>query len=655
MRTKIFMLFFLVSLLITSCHQYRPIDPDEPIVEQDSTTEFDFSTVATVKITIDYKQEALIPFQIYAEYPLILTGSSSFKVRTDIFPIAAGFTNEYGKYTGTADIPQYVDSVFIFSSAFFAPTLLTAQVVNNTISVNAPTYGVVESIATKAPGSSTNSLSNKPAISDWKLWLGSIGENNGHPRYLLSGDSILNISRAEVTALYRALTGSIMVDAVCPEHLRTTADMNLVDSTEISITMLGGNTCWNNSLGYYYYEAGNVPRSMEDVDVIALFPNSQDGRWTVGTPVNPGINRGDAVQLMYYPNIKTNSTEGATKIFPKGLKIGFVLVTNGWNSNGRNVAYQNDACPLGTKYYASSTTGLSSRSNFISNRAAHTAIFRYGNNNIICFEDFNEDENFSDVSFVVRSRKVEAIDDVPPIDPVVPEVSATATGIYAFEDNWPYKGDYDMNDVLATYNRTYYYNTNNAVTREFVTIVPFTNYAKYTNGLSYVNAVPANAATVTDSVQGVGTIVYTPTTFSRATDNTLNGTIYRITNDVAADTWKTFKLSFFYETPRTSLPTGRVFLHRGDKEIHIPYEAPTSEINYTYFGTGDDKTVLTDGNYYSSTGNFPFAIYLSNANERDLFKLLDRANEQIPIDSLYPLYTGWVLSNGQQNPRWYKE
>lgn len=654
MKMKNFIALFVAIVMAAGCVQYNPVDPENPVVEEDPT-EFDFSTVEQVKISIDYKQDALIPFQIYAEYPLILTGGNSFKMRTDIYPVAAGFTNASGKYTGSAEIPAYVDSVYIFSSAFFAPTLLTAKVVNKTINAVAPTYDPVESVATKA-SSTTNSLRNKPAISDWKLWLGSIGKNNGHPRYLLTGDTSLNISSAEVSALYSALSGSIMVNASCPVALRTAADMYLLDTAELSITMLGGNTCWNNSLGYYYYEVDNVPATMSDVKVIALFPNTQDGKWTLGKWVNAGVNRGDAVQLMYYPNISTNSTSGATKIFPKGLKIGFVLMTNGWNSNGSGVAFKSDECPVGTKYYATSTPGLSSHSGHIPDGDAHTAIFKYSDKyNIICFEDFRDDDNFSDVTFVVKSNPISAIGGVPPVPPVNPEVSATTTGIYAFEDNWPYKGDYDMNDVLATYNRTYYYNTSNAVTREYVTIEPFTNYARYTNCISYVNAVPADAVAVTDSVKGVGAVDFTPVTFSRAEDSNLNGTIYRITNDVTADKWKVFKLSFVYNNPRASLPVAHVFVNRGDKEIHIPFEAPTSEINYSYFGTGDDKTDLATGNYFSSTGNYPFAIYLSNANERDLFKLLDAQNEQTPIDSLYPQYIGWVTSGGQQNTKWYKE
>ena len=90
--------------------------------------------------------------------------------------------------------------------------------------------------------------------------------------------------------------------------------------------MLGGSTCWNSTLGYYYYRDGQQPTSTQDLNIIMLFPNTQDGQWvrlnnrSFGD--NIGVKRGDAVQLKYYPNIADPSRrlEGATTIFPEGTR-----------------------------------------------------------------------------------------------------------------------------------------------------------------------------------------------------------------------------------------------------------------------------------------------------------------------------------------------
>lgn len=646
-------------MMISGCVQYQPKKEKE-----EEPSEFDYSTLTEISLKIDYKFEAVIPFQIFTEDPIIYSNTSSkITLRTDINPIAAGFTNNLGIYSnGKVEIPAYVKTLYIYSPAFYAQTLIVATVSGKEVSASAEVPEVAEApqeapqmAETKAP-KSTSSFVGRPAITDWKCWLGTVNSNNGRPNYLLTGDDTLNISKSMVSTLYRAMASVINRGSSCPEMYRAVADMLVVKDAEVAVTMLGGNTCWNNSLGYYYYKEGNKPQSLNDVEIIALFPNTQDGYWSQSgiKSVNSGIRRGDAAQLIFYPNIASGSKEGSTKIFPAGYKIGFVIATNGWDgTNSRNDAFSEYGWVTGTRYYASSTVGLSSQSQYIS--GAHTALFSYGDYNMICFEDYRDDDNFSDVAFCLRSNPVDAIGDIVVVDTTSLETYATTGGIYAFEDNWPKKGDYDMNDVLATCYRTTYINSDNQITREFVTIEPFTNYAVFTNGISYVIDVPVSDAVITDSVKVAGSTLYMEAQFSKAADMTANGTIFRLTNDVKRDKLNEYRITLVYNSPISSRPDGRVFVNRGDREIHIPFEAPTSQMNTSYFGTEDDKTVWTQRNFYSSTGNYPFGIFLSNATENDLIKLLNADNEKIPIDQLYPKYSEWVTSNGTLYPNWYKE
>lgn len=75
----------------------------------------------------------------------------------------------------------------------------------------------------------------------------------------------------------------------------------------------------------------------------------------------------------------------------------------------------------------------------------------------------------------------------------------------------------------------------------------------------------------------------------------------------------------------------------------------------SYFGQGDDASKPDKGIYYVRNGAYPFAIFLGGASEKDLSKMLDRANESTAIDQLYGEYSGWVESNGTKNQDWYKK
>ena len=116
-------------------------------------------------------------------------------------------------------------------------------------------------------------------------------------------------------------------------------DIELTQNTELAITCIGGNTCWNSSLGYYYYPIGQEPKSLNDVNVVMTFPNTQNGGIVAnkydGT-LTMGTHPGDCVKLKYYPNIASGSKEGATDVFPAGIKLGFVLVCNAWSEKTKN-------------------------------------------------------------------------------------------------------------------------------------------------------------------------------------------------------------------------------------------------------------------------------------------------------------------------------
>lgn len=103
---------------------------------------------------------------------------------------------------------------------------------------------------------------------------------------------------------------------------------------------------------------------------------------------------------------------------------------------------------------------------------------------LFSFEDHNNDENFSDVVFTMTSNPVDAVTDIPSVD--VNDGKKTANvlrGIYAFEDLWPSRGDYDMNDVMVRSDYEKVFNEKGIFEESFM-LKTFANFAGNANGLA---------------------------------------------------------------------------------------------------------------------------------------------------------------------------
>ena len=285
-------------------------------------------------------------------------------------------------------------------------------------------------------------------------------------------------------ALLKAHASVFDTTKKCPKEYRSSRDLYLEKSAEVVITLLGSNTCWNSSMGYYYYKTGNKPKSLADANVVMIFPNTQDGRWSNSpweSRLYQGVERGTAVQLIYYPEIADGSKAGATTVFPADYRIGFVLATNAWTNRLR---------AGDKKYRAATSDGLSVNNNGVAYQTPRTAVFRYtdkksGINSVLfSFEDHTNDENFSDVVFTMTSNPVDAVTDIPSVD--VNDGKKTANvlrGIYAFEDLWPSRGDYDMNDVMVRSDYEKVFNEKGVFEESFM-LKTFANFAGNANGLA---------------------------------------------------------------------------------------------------------------------------------------------------------------------------
>ncbi len=643
---------------LSSCIPEKNYYEEPPVKEVNTST---YSTEQTVTLNVHYAlADSKVLFYVYDQNPLVFSETnSSITLREDIQPLDAIWTDNEGAYTGSITLPAYVNKVYAVTSALNTPALIESTIDNGVLEIADRDYMTPSTSATRAAtnyryatkedATRFNSLgwSESPAAPFDRGNGRSVGTGKLYTKYE-GGNEKLKLSTEERKSLLTTVNSVIGRYKTCPTEYRTAADLYInEDNTEIVLTVIGGNTCWNSSLGYYYYKEGQKPTSLNDVAIYTLFPNTQID-WIGGSAPyfksNPqGVEIGDDIQLIYFGD--EQHPEHTTK-FPAGYRLGFVLACNAWDAYFAGFSSYTKT----KNFFASSTEGLSTaRPDGLDVR---TAMFKDKNNNIaISFEDFVDDQNFNDLVFCVKSNPV--ITNVPEVDEDY-NTTISKTGIYAFEDMWPRASDYDMNDVLTQYTYEKTFNNNNRILKESFTFKTFANIAILTNGLAFTidNTTPA---TISDFIK------YQTEDFVAAQFEHEDNTI-KLTDNVKSAINAEYKVTLDYgkNSGKTRETVVDAFIYRPSKdntrlEIHCPMKRPTDKMDVSLFGTGDDCSEPDKGIFYVSDKDnvYPFAFYLSNATSQDIAPLLNSENEKTPIDQLYPKFLNWAKTG--KDADWYKQ
>jgi hypothetical protein len=634
---------------ISSC-----VDSDKDLYQEAPGAEINtsnFSTIQKVQVEIDYSNsESRVPFSIYDGNPLI-EGENTTILKENVQALDGAWTDEQGKFTATVELPAYVSNVYIVSTSPFARQAIPRKIVNGVLKVS----DTDEQLTTRASyRESTRFDRNRFNNLGWNTNLGSFDDRSGVIDYAYKGnDPKLTLSKSEMNELRTTVSKVLNTLGSCPEEYRTQADLYVEeDETAVVLTALRGWTCWNSSLGYYYYRYDQAPASLKDVKVYAVFPNTQM-TWNNGSlQASPqGIKEGTTVQLKYFDD--PEYPKG--KNFPKGYYIGFILACNAWNTyfTGFN------SYTLTEGFYASSTKGFSTKVN--SGIDVRTAMFKDKNSNIaIAFEDFMDDQNFTDVVFSLKANP--EITNVPPVDEDL-NTTIEKTGVYAFEDEWPKAGDYDMNDVLVQYTYQKVFNIFNEILSESFTFKTLYNKSTvFTNGLGFILSNEGNAQSIEYFIRKENEKDFTVA--SGADKFTRESNAIILTDNVKTNPNAEYKVTFKYgdknsnKKQETSIDA---FIYRPSKEgnrleVHCPMKKPTSKVDTSLFGQYEDCSKPNEGIYYVSNQEniYPFAFYLSNANANDIAELKNfDKNEKKSISEIYPKFIDWAKYG--TNADWYKK
>jgi len=239
-------------------------------------------------------------------------------------------------------------------------------------------------------------------------------------------------------------------------------------------------------------------------------------------------------------------------------------------------------------------------------------------------------------------------------------------GTLAFEDYWPFKGDYDFNDLVMDYRFNLVINGSNLV-------IDVNGYFRLRAiGASYSNGFGIEFPFIADSVTvlSVEPVTLTPVQETSGTNLVLLyfNSARNLMNSVGDEQFVNTDLSeswvenFEFSMQMTLEPTQNInylqwlapfnpfiFINgeteRG-KEVHLPGYPPTESADRSYFGIGDDDSNLSAERYYKTVNNLPWALNLPTT--------WIYPKERISITEAYLFLADWAESSGAEHTDWYE-
>lgn len=615
----------LVILMVSGCTRdvYDPNGGGE-----DKPNSFDFSTTSTIQLNVKYDvpEGYKVLFNVYFEDPFTTDEGGQTVLRTDITPAITRMTDENGEYHAKEIVAaDHGSDVYIYTSYVGVPGLVQTTITDNVINADIEwklTDGIPQTRADKWDPSTEYGL-----LGTW--------QTNGRPNYLDSeGELVLSAS------VLKTIRNTIQEGGICPQTYRQSADFKVDDlqgrDTEVSVRFIGGNSSAASIFGYYCYKDGASVKEIKAAKKYIVFPNTHTAGY-YGKPI--GLKGGECVKLHY---IDENGVDKGT-VFPNGVRIGWFLLNNAFVKEGK------------TDKICYSTTALNG------DGRTHTAAFRINDFVVLSFEDYT-DYDYNDVQFNVWSNPIEAIaPDVPSVtpDPGTDDDRSVAyrmtyKGILAFEDNWPNKGDYDLNDVIVKYNSVLAFNTSNQVLSTEDTFTALWSGASFKNGFAYqMNTDRSNVVTefenISDTSQGLDREL------AKATVNVFTNALVATENNTKTASYKiknTLTTPVDHETFGVAPYNPFIMVHEnlGNNrcEVHLVNYKPTEKADMSLFHTGKDLSSPNSGVYYVAAENYPFVIQLVDAEDFS-------TTETESVDITYSDFIKWVKSNGSEYKDWYKK
>ncbi|MGV3509527.1 MAG: LruC domain-containing protein, partial [Sphingobacteriaceae bacterium] len=532
-----------------------------------------------------------------------------------------GATNRDGYFKSTINIPGYIDTLSINPDNTGLNQHVKALIINNNLTcvIGGKNGGSGNLMSLKNRGKIYAGTSVFAAVT--YSYMGTF-DFYGRPQNYL--DSQKGAVTADlITYLAESLPDQQDVRTHHPSYLsdNATKHLNLVKKSDVWITFVSEGGGYTNTIGYYTYPTNNPPNNINKIrDIKYIFPN------TSGAGSGGSMQSGDRVNIGN---------------FNAGTSIGFVLIQNGWTQSITSVNSSQ------TKFYSYSTFNPESSNDL----RTHTVLLNYDREKlfIIGFEDLVRstsgcDHDFNDVVLYASSVVPDAISTAgvegisPPKDSDADGVwdandkfptdatrayisyfpSENTRGTLTFEDNWPSKGDYDMNDLVVSYRYSYVSNASNQIIEMVGDFKAVAAWAANKNGFGVQLPINPN---IISSVTGQKLSSNYITLNTNGTEAEQAKSVIipfddhtkLVINQKEVIDSASVKITFTNPIDMATLGTGpyNPFLIcnklRG-VEAHLPGHLPTSKANTAFFGTEHDRTNPSSGKYYLSEDNWPWAL-----------------------------------------------
>lgn len=455
------------------------------------------------------------------------------------------------------------------------------------------------------------------------------------------------------------------------------ANLILLEDAEVTVAFIDEGAGYRNAVGYFTFDPGNKPTAFKDVTTKIMFPN-------FSLPTLGGMKFGDAVALGK---------------FKAGTAIGFTIVSNGWT--GTNVNPNQSASAIFTTIKALNPEKPTAAD---PNLNAHTVLLSKPEAGILVlgFEDLNRsggDHDFNDVLVAIQVTPYSAIDRTK-VQPLVKAVvvdsdgdgipdtldafpqdpdraarrfypSATNFGSLAFEDLWPKKGDFDMNDLVVAYRTVETLNARNEIVDLKLIYEIRARGAGADNGFAVHfpglgrEAIDPASTTLTLGTQAPVTLA--PETGQTEAVMILTSNVTPLTNTGQAfpcsmmnsvakcprSPFVPMEVNIHFRQPLTKAQLGDApynpFIFRTTKrglEVHLVDHPPTAKADLKLFGTLDDRTNLAAGRTYRTLDDQPWAL--------DVPETWRHPTEWNSVAKAYPDFATWALSAGTSAANWYQ-
>lgn len=615
--------FLIVSFaIILSCQ--NPFYNEITIEEELNQRGFLYKTTQTVRVEIDTLY-SFVPVEIYY---------NDKKSSTLI-------SDDRGTIFEDIILPSYISKVTIKTDYIGLINSVDLEIANRKIDF---------SFSNQLPNSNSrgfwdnffNNSQNYNTLGNWN--------DLGVPEYLLDREVL---TEDFLNVLNSILPERQPVPEYNPQYLENSAitDIHITQEAEVFVTFIHEGAGYKNSLGFFTYQTANgPPNSLSSTDITIIFPNVSY------TNSGGGLTSGDRVRL---------------GTFLGGTSIGWALVADGYSStsnsvgSGRNKFYSVDELnPEDSEYNQ------------------HVVQVDFEERVVFAFEDLlrpDGDNDFNDALFSVSSNPITAIDrsnivkpeESPTIDSdgdgvidsldFAPNNSSVSSvnhypaqgesGAIAYEDLWPYMGDYDFNDLVIDLNIVEELDSQGYINSVIGKFQVKGIVASMRNGFAIELGVDSSMVeSVTGGEFSRGYIQRN----SSGVEERQNLAVIGIFEDANLhfDSGNEIEVTILFSDPvsRSELgypPYNPFVISNGERgrEVHLPGMKATDLAHQGYFQTEDDNSTFVNGNSYTTSDNSPWAIHVPAD--------FSYPKDDKRIDRVYNYFNNWVESEGVEFPDWY--